>query len=73
MTKQTVTSRETRGYNTSTNTNINQDQSYAPYFIQSLRDQTVREGESVLFEVVVSGKYLLMFKEQLDGCMIFLL
>ena len=52
-TQQMTSSNETRGYKTNNNFN----QSYAPYFIASLKDQTVREGESVLFEVMVSGKY----------------
>ena len=34
------------------------EQSHTPYFSVSLHDQSVREGESVLFEVTVSGKYL---------------
>lgn len=32
------------------------DQGHSPYFSLSLHDQTVRESESVLFEVIVSGK-----------------
>lgn len=32
------------------------DQGQSPYFSLALHDQTVREGESVLFEVIVSGK-----------------
>jgi hypothetical protein len=55
-TKRTVTSSDNIGYNETTN--IGSNQSFAPYFIVSLHDQTVREGESVLFEIVVSGKYL---------------
>jgi hypothetical protein len=39
-------------------TSIGLDQNHAPYFALALHDQTAREGESVLFEVVVSGKYL---------------
>lgn len=42
-------------YNQGRTTDLNQ--SYPPYFLTSVRDQAVREGESVLFEVVVSGKY----------------
>ena len=38
-------------------TNIGVDQGHVPYFSLTLHDQTVREGESVLFEVTVSGKY----------------
>lgn len=53
-TKQTVTSRDNAGYNQTINYGSNQD--YAPYFLTSLRDQTVREGESVLFEITVYGK-----------------
>lgn len=33
------------------------DQGHSPYFSLALHDQTVREGESVLFEVIVSGKH----------------
>jgi hypothetical protein len=33
------------------------DQNHIPYFSLSLHDQTVKESESVLFEVTVSGKY----------------
>ncbi len=32
------------------------DQGHVPYFSLALHDQTAREGESVLFEVIVSGK-----------------
>ena len=53
-TQQTVTSSETMGYGGTNTTDLNQ--SYAPYFLLSLRDQTVREGESVLLEIIVSGK-----------------
>jgi hypothetical protein len=52
--KRTVTSTENTGYNQTINTGSNQ--SYAPYFIVSLHDRTVTEGESIFFEVVVSGK-----------------
>jgi hypothetical protein len=52
--KRTVTSTENTGYNQTINTGSNQ--SYAPYFIVSLHDRTVKEGESIFFEVVVSGK-----------------
>ena len=38
-------------------TNIGLDSNHAPYFVLSLHDQTIREGQSVLFEVIVSGKY----------------
>jgi hypothetical protein len=31
-------------------------QEYSPYFSVALNDQTVREGESVIFEIKVSGK-----------------
>ena len=37
-------------------TSIGMDQEYAPYFVVSLHDHSVREGESVLFEVMVSGE-----------------
>jgi formylmethanofuran:tetrahydromethanopterin formyltransferase len=56
-TKRTVTSRENMDYNEALKHGANQ--SYAPYFLNSLRDQTVREGESVLFEIVISGKDLI--------------
>jgi hypothetical protein len=56
-TQRTVTSRENMSYNDQMR-NIDPNQSYAPYFINSLRDQAVREGEPVLFEIVVSGKDL---------------
>jgi len=56
-TQRTVTSRENMSYNDQMR-NIDSNQSYAPYFINSLRDQAVREGEPVLFEIVVSGKDL---------------
>ena len=36
-------------------TTVGLDQGHVPYFVLSLRDQSVREGESVLFEVIVSG------------------
>ncbi len=35
---------------------IGLDQGHTPYFVLALHDQTAREGESVLFEVIVSGK-----------------
>jgi hypothetical protein len=41
-------------------TSVGVDQSYTPYFALSLHDQSVREGESVLFEVIVSGKYFFL-------------
>ena len=56
-TQRTVTTRENIGYNNES-VNIDSSQSYAPYFLNSLRDQTVREGEPVLFEIVISGKDL---------------
>ena len=37
-------------------TSIGLDQNYKPYFSLSLHDQTVRESESVLFEVIVSAQ-----------------
>ena len=37
-------------------TNVGLDRTHSPYFVISLRDTSVREGESVLFEVIVSGK-----------------
>jgi len=49
----TITSKENTGYNGTRNTGS--DQSYAPYFIVSLHDETVREGESIFFGVAVSG------------------
>ena len=58
-TQRTVTTtRENTGYN---NASIDSSQNYAPYFLSSLRDQTVKEGEPVLFEIVVSGKDSNMF------------
>lgn len=51
--QRTMASSENTNYNSTTKSGAND--SYAPYFISSLRDQTVREGESVLLEVVVSG------------------
>jgi hypothetical protein len=36
-------------------TSFGLDQGYSPYFSLALHDQTAREGESVLFEVIVSG------------------
>jgi hypothetical protein len=36
-------------------TSIGIDQGHTPYFVLSLRDQSVKEGESVFFEVIVSG------------------
>lgn len=44
------------------------NQNYAPYFIVSLRDHTVQEGEPVIFEVTVSGKY---FEKYISLCSIF--
>ncbi len=52
--KRTMTSTENTAYNETIN--VGPNQSYAPYFIVSLHDKTVREGESVLLEIVVSGK-----------------
>lgn len=52
-TQRTVTTRENTAYN---NASMDAGQSYAPYFLVSLRDQTVKEGEPVLFEIVISGK-----------------
>ncbi|CAF3985915.1 unnamed protein product, partial [Rotaria magnacalcarata] len=37
-------------------TTVGLDSNHAPYFALSLHDQTTREGESVLFEVVVSAQ-----------------
>lgn len=37
-------------------TSVGLDQSHAPYFVLSLHDQSIREGNSVLFEVIVSGQ-----------------
>ncbi|CAM2700506.1 unnamed protein product [Rotaria socialis] len=37
-------------------TKVGLDSNHAPYFSLSLHDQTAREGESVLFEVVVSAQ-----------------
>ena len=37
-------------------TSIGMDQEHAPYFAVALHDRSVREGESVLFEVMVSGE-----------------
>lgn len=65
-TKRTVTSRDNTGYNETIN--IGSNQSYAPYFITSLRDQTVKEGESVLFEIVVSGKNFIILFAYLFFC-----
>jgi hypothetical protein len=56
--KQTATSSNTLGFSAAND--ADQNQSYAPYFIASLRDQIVHEGESVLFEIVVSGRTLNM-------------
>lgn len=56
-----MTSRENTDYNNQI-INTMSNESYAPYFITSLKDQTVREGQPVLFEVVISGKYI--FKQQ---------
>lgn len=36
-------------------TSFGLDQGHSPYFSLALHDQTAREGESVLFEVIVSG------------------
>ncbi|UJR28306.1 hypothetical protein I4U23_009551 [Adineta vaga] len=52
-TKRTMSSSENTNYYGKTN--IDSNQNYAPYFISSLHDQTVREGESILFEIVVSA------------------
>ncbi|CAF0775682.1 unnamed protein product [Adineta steineri] len=51
--KRTMASTENTNYDTTKN--IGSNENYAPYFISSLHDQTVREGESVLFEIVVSA------------------
>ena len=53
-TKRTASTSNNVGYSNTTNAGPNEN--YAPYFILSLRDQTVREGESILFEIVVNGK-----------------
>jgi hypothetical protein len=37
-------------------TKVGLDQGHAPYFVLSLRDQAAREGDSVLFEVIVSAQ-----------------
>ncbi|CAF4610426.1 unnamed protein product, partial [Rotaria sp. Silwood1] len=37
-------------------TSVGLDSNHAPYFVLSLRDQTAKEGESVLFEVIVSAQ-----------------
>ena len=42
-------------------TSFGLDQGHSPYFSLALHDQTAREGESVLFEVIVSGKYFEKF------------
>jgi hypothetical protein len=52
--QRTVTSRENLSYNDQMR-HIESSQNYAPYFINSLRDKTVREGEPVLFEIIVSA------------------
>lgn len=53
-TQQTVTTtRQNTGYN---NASLDSSQNYAPYLLSSLRDQTVKEGEPILFEIIVSGK-----------------
>ncbi|CAF0743307.1 unnamed protein product [Adineta steineri] len=51
--KRTMAATENTNYDTTKN--IGSNENYAPYFISSLHDQTVREGESVLFEIVVSA------------------
>lgn len=56
-TERTLTSRNNTGYNNQTINSVSNNQSYAPYFITSLHDQTIREGQPVLFEIVISGKY----------------
>ena len=56
-TKRTMASSENTNYGGTAN--FSSSENYAPYFISSLRDQTVREGESILFEIVVSGIDLL--------------
>jgi len=53
-TQRTVTSSENIDYNSQT-MNMDSSENYAPYFINSLSDQTVREGEPVLFEIVISA------------------
>jgi hypothetical protein len=60
-TQRTVTSRENLSYNDQIK-HVESSQNYAPYFINSLRDQTVREGEPVLFEIIISGKVLIFKK-----------
>ena len=37
-------------------TSVGIDQNHAPYFVLSLHDRSVREGDSILLEVIVSGK-----------------
>jgi hypothetical protein len=37
------------------------DKGHAPYFSLALHDQTAREGESILFEVIVSGKFFYFY------------
>ncbi|CAF0971766.1 unnamed protein product [Rotaria sordida] len=37
-------------------TTVGLDSNHAPFFVLSLRDQAAREGESVLFEVIVSAQ-----------------
>ncbi|CAF2499044.1 unnamed protein product [Rotaria sp. Silwood2] len=64
-TKQTIQTTDNVNYNE--RTNINSNQSYRPYFIVSLHDQTVREGESVLFEIVVSALPLAEITWDKDG------
>ena len=59
-TQRTVTSRENMSYSDQMK-HLESNQNYAPYFINSLHDQTVREGEPVLFEIIISGK-ILIFK-----------
>ncbi|CAF3636008.1 unnamed protein product [Rotaria sordida] len=53
--KTTSTTTTTDNVNYNERTNIGLNQSYPPYFIVSLHDQTVREGESIVFEVAVSA------------------
>ncbi|CAF3449488.1 unnamed protein product [Rotaria socialis] len=64
-TQRTMSSINNNGYNQRANMDLNQ--SYPPYFLASLRDQTVREGESVLFEVVVSALPLAEIMWDKDG------
>ena len=53
-TRRTASTSNNAAYSNTTNANPNEN--YAPYFILSLRDQSVQEGESILFEIVVNGE-----------------